>query len=163
MEKTIKIGMYPGVTALNRSLPRLDALKVQYIVLHCSATYSFANYSEKLLDSDHRVRGFVMAGYHFYIRKSGRIVQFRGIDRVGAHVKGYNSRSVGVCYEGGLTVDGTPGNTMTGEQVASCRALLTTLHNLFPSAKIVGHNDLNPKKACPGFKVVEEDWLEPDV
>ena len=45
--------------------------KIDLIVIHCSATRENTDYSPKQLESDHKARGFLRAGYNFYIRKSG--------------------------------------------------------------------------------------------
>ena len=142
---------------------------VKYIVLHCSATRSNMAYDPFSLDRDHRARGFRMAGYHFYVRRSGEIVPMRPLNQVGAHVYGYNACSVGVCYEGGLRPDGTPQDTRTPEQKRALRYLLQYLKERFAQALIVGHRDLSPDrngdgritpdeylKACPCFDAVQE-------
>ena len=48
--------------------------KIDLIVIHCSATRENTDYSPKQLESDHKARGFLRAGYNFYIRKSGEVV-----------------------------------------------------------------------------------------
>ncbi|MDC1998292.1 hypothetical protein [Bacteroides uniformis] len=52
-------------------------------------------------------------------------------------------------YVRGLTRDGkTPYYTSTDAQKAALRKLLDDLHKCYPKALIVGHSDLDPKKAC---------------
>ena len=75
---------------------------IRYIVVHCSATRASQSYSPEALEHDHRARGFRSAGYHFYIRRSGAIIPLRPLEQIGAHARGYNRLSYGVCYEGGL-------------------------------------------------------------
>ena len=48
--------------------------KIDLIVIHCSATREDRCFTEYDLDTCHRRRGFNGPGYHFYIRKDGRIV-----------------------------------------------------------------------------------------
>ena len=38
----------------------------------------------------------------YYIRKDGTVHLTRPVERIGAHVKGFNANSIGICYEGGL-------------------------------------------------------------
>ena len=45
--------------------------KIDLIVIHCSATRENTDYSPEQLESDHKARGFLRAGYNVYIRKSG--------------------------------------------------------------------------------------------
>ena len=87
--------------------------EIDLIVVHCSATREDRDFTEHDLEVCHRRRGFNGAGYHFYIRKNGDIKTTRSLEKIGAHVKGFNQKSIGVCYEGGLDCRGRPKNTMT--------------------------------------------------
>lgn len=80
--------------------------KISLIVIHCSATRVDCDFTAKDVDTAHRYRGFSCWGYHYYIRKSGEIEPMRDEDTVGAHARGYNAISLGVCYEGGLDENG---------------------------------------------------------
>ena len=75
---------------------------ISLIVVHCSATREDKSFTEHDLDVCHRRRGFNGVGYHFYIRKNGDIKSTRPLERIGAHARGFNSDSIGICYEGGL-------------------------------------------------------------
>lgn len=89
--------------------------KINLIVIHCSATREDRTLTAFDLDLLHRRRGFNGTGYHYYIRKDGTVVLTRPIERIGAHAKGFNEGSIGICYEGGLGPPGTPGGyTNTG-------------------------------------------------
>ena len=89
---------------------------INLIVVHCSATRCDRSYTEHDLTTDHLRRGFSGAGYHFYIRKNGDIKTLRPLERPGAHARGYNAHSVGICYEGGLNEQGRPADTRTDFQ-----------------------------------------------
>lgn len=80
--------------------------EIKFIVIHCSATRVNTDYTPEQLDRDHKLRGFIGAGYHFYIRKSGEVVRLRPDCMVPAHVKGYNRKNMAICYEGGLDEKG---------------------------------------------------------
>lgn len=77
----------------------------------------------------------------------GKIEHGRSEEEVGAHVKGYNTNSIGICLIGVFT--------FTLNQFLSLRALLKELKSRYPGAEIVGHCDLDPvnKANCPGFDV----------
>ena len=84
---------------------------IHLIVVHCSATREGCTLTPEALDRCHRNRGFKGTGYHYYIRRDGEIVLTRPIELPGAHVKGWNAHSIGICYEGGLDRDGHPADT----------------------------------------------------
>lgn len=91
--------------------------KIDLIVIHCSATREDRPFTEHDLDTAHRLRGFDGIGYHFYVRRNGDIKSTRAVERVGAHARGYNAQSIGICYEGGLDSHGwqrTPGRNGNG-------------------------------------------------
>ena len=134
--------------------------EINLIVVHCSATRADRDFTENDLEVCHRHRGFNGAGYHFYIRKNGDIKNTRPLEKPGAHALGYNARSIGICYEGGLDESGKTADTRTPEQKERLRELLWKLHTLFPHAFIVGHRDLpGVKKACPCFSCDEYRYL----
>lgn len=132
---------------------------VKYIVVHCSATRENMNYLPSQLDRDHRLRGFNGAGYHFYITKDGYIHSMRPVNVVGAHCKGYNHISLGVCYEGGIKANGEFSDTRTEAQHGSLYTLLRLLKQDFPFAKIVGHRDLSSDKNGDGI-IDRRDWVK---
>ena len=105
--------------------------EINLIVIHCSATREDRCFTEYDLEECHRRRGFDGAGYHFYIRKNGKIVTTRPVERIGAHAKGFNAHSIGICYEGGLDL----------------------------SPDLNGNGEIEPEewiKACPCFEVKTE-------
>lgn len=132
---------------------------IRYIVVHCSATRCNASYPAWLLESDHIKRGYKCAGYHYYIGRNGSIVPMRPLSIPGAHVRGYNYCSIGVCYEGGLAADGYPCDTRTASQKRSLERLLRQLKARYPLAMVVGHRDLSPDRNGDG-KVSSYEWLK---
>ena len=128
----------------------------KYIIIHCAATKVTSNVTVEQIISMHKQRGFSTIGYHYYITKDGIIHKGRQENQVGAHCLGYNAKSIGICYEGGLDAASFPADTRTLEQKASLLALLRELKRIFPRALIVGHHDLNPTKACPCFDAERE-------
>ena len=131
---------------------------VRFIVIHCSATRCDRDYTVEQLLRDHKVRGFRTIGYHFYITRDGYLHRCRPVNQIGAHAAGWNDRSIGICYEGGLDEAGTPSDTRTYAQKCSLLDLLRQLRRDYPEAKIVGHCQLSPyiRKACPCFDAREE-------
>lgn len=127
---------------------------ITLIIIHCSATPEGWSLSFEECRRDHIMhRHFRDIGYHFYITRDGTVHDGRPIEKVGAHCEGHNSHSIGICYEGGLDANGKPADTRTEAQRKALKSLVERMHRLFPKALIVGHHDLNPRKACPCFKV----------
>ena len=129
--------------------------KITEIIIHCSATIEGKDYTVADIDHWHRQRGFQMVGYHFIIRLDGSIEQGRPLDLIGAHCSGHNVHSIGICYIGGLSMDGLPKDTRTPQQRASLKALIKRLREEYPNATLHGHNEFAPK-ACPCFDVSRE-------
>ena len=131
---------------------------INLIVVHCSATRCDRCYTEHDLTTDHLRRGFSGAGYHFYIRKNGDIKSLRPLALPGAHARGWNDKSIGICYEGGLDEEGRPADTRTYAQKCSLLDLLRQLKTDYPHARILGHRQLSVSihKACPCFDAREE-------
>ena len=129
---------------------------ITLIIVHCSANKAGSVLRAADIDRHHRSLGWMGCGYHYVIPTDGTIEPGRPEEMVGAHSKGHNRHSIGVCYVGGLSKEGQPADTRTEAQRAALRALLEDLHRRYPKALIVGHRDLDPRKACPCFDVVAE-------
>jgi len=130
---------------------------ISLIVIHCSAVAPWQQSSAADIDRWHRERGWKYGiGYHYVVRRDGTVERGRPLEQVGAHCLNHNSHSIGICYEGGLDVQGRPADTRTREQRASLRRLLELLHERFPTALIMGHRDLSPIKSCPCFDAAGE-------
>ena len=104
------------------------------------------------IDTWHRQQGWKFGiGYHYVVRRNGQIEPGRPEWMVGAHCQNHNAHSIGICYILGQTAD-----TRTAAQKLALRHLLEDLHRRYPRALIVGHHDLDPRKACPCFDAVKE-------
>ena len=130
--------------------------QIDMIVIHCSATRCNKPFTVKALIRCHQDR-FGFTGYHYYITREGRVYQTRHLQLAGAHAKGFNAHSIGVCYEGGLDVKGKPADTRTPAQKKALTTLLRKLKRNHPEATILGHRDLpDVAKACPCFDAKTE-------
>ena len=132
---------------------------INLIVVHCSATQGNRMLSPEALDLMHRRRCFNGTGYHYYIRKDATVHLTRPVERIGAHVKGFNANSIGICYEGGLDCRGRPADTRTPEQRAAHRQLVHQLLEKFPDSRVCGHRDLSPDKNGNG-EIEPEEWMK---
>ena len=129
--------------------------QINKIIIHCSATPEGRKTSAEEIKSWHLERGFSDIGYHYIIHLDGSISYGRNIDKIGAHSKGQNKMSIGVCYIGGLDECLDPKDTRTPQQKESLLILLKTLKKLHSKAVIYGHRDFS-EKACPSFDAFDE-------
>ena len=130
--------------------------KINEIIVHCSATAEFRDFGAADIDRWHKAQGWDCIGYHYVVKLDGTVQEGRPVERMGAHCKGHNANSIGVCYIGGLTADGkTPKDTRTAAQKAALLSLIRRLKSNYPGAKVYGHRDF-AKKACPCFDAREE-------
>ena len=129
---------------------------INEIIIHCSATREGQQVTVDTIKDWHLAKGWNDIGYHFYIDLDGTINKGRDIDKMGAHCKGHNRNSIGICYCGGVETDGkTPKDTRTQEQKDSLLHVLKTLKAMYPEAVIYSHNEF-ANKACPSFDATEE-------
>ena len=98
---------------------------VNKIIIHCSATQEGKEISAATIDEWHKARGWRGIGYHYVIGLDGMIEYGRPITETGAHVKGHNKGSIGICYIGGVEAErGSNGkwiakDTRTSKQIAT--------------------------------------------
>ena len=132
---------------------------ITLIVLHCSATRTTQKYTFRQCKADHMRLGYKDIGYHYYITRDGQVHEGRPLWQVGAHCKGHNQHSIGICYEGGIDAAGYACDTRTKAQRYSMRALLERLTEQFPSAIIMGHRDLSPDLDHDG-RIEPDEWMK---
>ncbi len=142
--------------------------KIDTIIVHCSAyppnwrKDQTTQQKRDEIDRMHRdERGWEGGiGYHYVIDRDGTIAKGRPDEVQGAHVKGHNRTSLGVCLLGGF---GSRANDkfsdhFTMSQSKALKQLLDDLSDYYPITSIKGHNAIpGANKACPGFKV--KKWL----
>lgn len=128
--------------------------RIDWIIVHCTATKEGRPYSLADIRAWHRARGWRDIGYHYVIDLEGRVLRGRAEAEVGAHCKGMNAHSIGICYVGGLDKQGRPKDTRTPAQKQALKSLLHELCQKYPHAKVAGHRQFAPK-ACPCFEVGE--------
>ena len=129
---------------------------INKVILHCSDTIQGAHIDVDTIRQWHEARGWDDIGYHYVIYLDGTIHKGRDLDIVGAHCRGNNKDSIGVCYIGGRSAkENKPADTMTAEQELGWLQLWYALKTLFGNIKLHGHNEFS-EKACPSFDVQEK-------
>lgn len=123
---------------------------IKMVVLHCSDSDDSLDYGFKEINQWHKERGFVSpsginCGYHYIIRRNGSIELGRPEEEIGAHVKGYNSKSLGICWIGR--------KQMSDKQLDTALKLIKSLivtHKV-DIDKVFGHYELDSGKTCPNL------------
>jgi hypothetical protein len=117
------------------------------VILHCSASSDENdNVCAKTIREDHvKNRGFDDIGYHFILIRQGLIETGRPLKVIGAHCKGHNTGSIGVCLVG---------DTLFTE--SQIRELLNLYVLIYKSWKIdwqewYCHYTFNSNKTCPNL------------
>lgn len=110
-------------------------------------------------------RGWSDIGYHYVVKRDGTIQLGRPIERAGAHARGFNKNSIGICLVGGMDKrTGKAVNDYTDKQWSSVQILIDGLltrfeYNQDTPIEVCGHNNLTNAKTCPNFNVPEW-WAE---
>jgi len=135
--------------------------EVNLIVVHCSATNQHMDIGATEIRKWHvEDNEWSDIGYHNIIRRDGTLEHGRDLAIPGAHAKGFNKNSIGVCLIGGVDSENNPTNNFTDVQFKTLRSYLDTMMDIF-DAEVKGHRDLpNTNKACPSFNVSE--WYDND-
>ena len=147
--------------------------KITDIVIHCSATEEDEEIDAADIEVWHNERGFSGIGYHFVVKLDGTIEEGRPLELAGAHVKGHNKKSIGICYVGGLEANTRkPKDTRTEQQKEALLWLICAIRDNLPgggSMTVKGHRDYSPDKngngvvdpyerikECPCFDAIPE-------
>ena len=132
------------------------------IIVHCSATptgWMSGNTTAEKVNEIRRwhtqERGWSDIGYSHIIDRDGTFALGRPIEKVGAHTKGRNANTVGICLIGGKggTANDAFEDNFTQAQDNALRTLIAGLKREYPTiTKVSGHNQYS-SKACPCFSV----------
>ena len=121
------------------------------IVVHHSGAEASKWSWAQIVDDHQRVRGWSDVGYHYGVGPGGVVYTGRPLDQVGAHAKGANTGTVGLCLLGRYTA--------WSQVPAAQRAALAELVDALATARglsvaaVVGHREVGTTAtACPGFE-----------
>tara|TARA_B100001175_G_C19319908_1_gene547224 strand:+ start:370 stop:774 length:405 start_codon:yes stop_codon:yes gene_type:complete len=124
----------------------IDESKIKYLIVHCSDTPDNQNIDSTFIHKMHLSFGWDGIGYHKIILRNGSIENGRPEYWIGAHVKGLNKISLGVCLVGRTK--------FTDNQFKSLKTVLKGWKKKYTKAIILGHRDsTKTKKTCPNFDV----------
>lgn len=114
---------------------------VDMIVLHHAAASNCSIYQ---VHKWHLANQWSGCGYHYFINKRGEIFKGRPDDTIGSHAKGFNSTSIGICFEGNFDKE-APSQV----QIDAGIELVEYLKKKYGISKVNGHGELMAT-ACPG-------------
>ena len=111
------------------------------IIYHHAAR---SEWSPEGINEFHKAKGWKGIGYNYYIRKDGTIYSGRSENSEGAHTRGENNNSIGICLEGNFEEE-----ELTKEQIDSLVNLSLYISLKYDIYKIMGHRDAY-ETLCPG-------------
>ncbi len=127
--------------------------KIKKKVIHCSLSDNPAHDDISVINTWHKENGWkgvihqgkrIYCGYHYFITGNGKLQYGRPLANIGAHCRGHNRDSVGICLHG---IDKfSPG------QFKTLRDLCESLDFVIGSTPEYGHNELDSRE-CPNFNV----------
>ena len=101
----------------------------------------------------HAARFRLGIGYQRIIEADGSVLDGRKIQRQGAHARGSNADSIGVCVVGNNTV---PEFCWTVRQCNSLASVILYYHDLYPLMVVMGHQDApGASTLCPGLDIAK--------
>lgn len=122
--------------------------RIDYVVVHHSASKRSTTFEE--VREWHLAKGWKDIGYHFFIDGKAKLHYGRPIDQIGAHAKGHNSNSIGICIAGDNTKDRS---SWTADQIDILKGLIAALRTVLKdNFKVVGHREL-VATLCPGLDI----------
>jgi hypothetical protein len=141
---------------------------IEFIAVHCSATLprwgeeEGGQWKVDQITDWHIARGWLGNGYNELIDRDGRLYKGRDLDddgelfeEIGAHIKGLNKISYGICLIGGhgASANDEFSDHFTPMQEATLRRRLREIRrDIGRDVPVRGHNEF-ANKACPGFNV----------
>jgi len=125
---------------------------INKIIIHCSATPPNMDIGRDEIDRWHRERGWSEIGYHWVVRRNGKIERGRDESRVGAHAKGHNRESIGICMVGGVDKNNKAESNFTRDQWDKAEWLVWDVLGRYGNAEVIGHREVSDKE-CPSFDV----------
>ena len=142
--------------------------EITEVVVHWTGTFLNQDIGSEEVHNWHTQRGFSGCGYHYIIRKDGRIQRGRPLERAGAHAlaNGHNNFSIGISFVGGYNcMSGDPdrdqkvgSGSINENQFKSFDNFMRAFYKVYPGGQAFGHADTDDKgKTDPGFDV--EDYV----
>lgn len=138
------------------------------VIVHATETYTNKNIGAIEINNIHNALGHDGIGYHYVIKRDGRLQRGRPVNRNGEHaiVNGHDVYSIGIAMVGGLNVasgDDNPtdyrsAQSFTREQFTTLEKFLRSFYRKYSGGQVFGHNNIDETELDPYFDVV--DYVE---
>lgn len=131
------------------------------IIWHHSAVNSKLDQFEGI-NNYHKSKNFPIsslgfyAGYHYIIEYSGQVIKCKEENEIGAHARGQNHKSIGICLCGNFSLF-----MPSDEQKEAAKELINEIidRRKIPISAIEPHRQHSATE-CPG-KLLSDDWIRP--
>lgn len=119
------------------------------IIIHCSDSDIKKHDDISIIREWHIQRGFNDVGYQIFIKKNGVAQLGRPVEKIGAHCRGENNYTIGICLSGR--------SKFTKKQIKEAAKWVKHYMAIFElgSKDVYGHNEFNSKKTCPNIDMTE--------
>ena len=141
---------------------------ISEVIVHATETYSNKDIGAIEINNIHNELGHDGIGYHYVIRRDGRLQRGRPVNRKGEHavVNGHDVYSIGVVMVGGLNVatgndnplNNRSSQSFTREQFTTLEKFLRSFYRRYSGGQVFGHNDIDTTEQDPYFDVI--DYVE---
>lgn len=141
---------------------------VTEVVVHATDTHTNKDIGSIEINNVQIDLGHDGIGYHYVIRRDGRLQRGRPVNIQGDHapVNGHDKFSIGIVLVGGINVstgednptDYRSSQAFTREQFTTLEKFLNGYYRRFPGGQVFGHNDIDVNEIDPYFDVV--DYVE---
>lgn len=137
--------------------------KPEFLIIHTEASPVKTNAPRfDIVNQFHRQKGFTKSslgfyvGYHYFIEKSGKLIQARADIDEGMHTIGFNLKSLAICLAGNGDVElPTLEQTQTLKELINKKAkeYLISKDKILPHRRFLGHHE----KTCYGT-LLSDTW-----
>ena len=148
---------------ISSKLTHADARDVTSVVIHATETFTNKNIGAEEIDAIQKKLGEDEIGYHYVIRRDGRLQRGRPVEKEGNHIStgNYNKTSIGLVMVGGINRASTEQSfetssaSFTRAQYNTLEQFLQVFYNNFSGGEVFGHSDIETDELDPYFDVSE--------
>lgn len=136
---------------------------IKYLIVHCTDSDDSLDLGAREIKHLHTApmteaidwsgykthgRGWSDIGYHFVVRRDGTLEKGRPLEQRGAHVKGWNRKSIGIVWVGRKEI--------MKDQYHTLLSVLRGMMNMYGISidNVLGHGEIDHLKTCPNISMM---------